>query len=93
MANAPKAERISRLCDEIGYALGRGEFPEDMIREFRWLWRTTPDQEKEGFSLTLKDLESMIKEMRRERLIGTGVKRVPVVFGEPGSVDLEPEFP
>jgi len=81
-----KAERLSVLADDIGYALGRGEFPENQIREFRWLWRTTPDQEKDGLTLTLKDLEEMVKSMRREQslLAGAGKLKVLPVLHETG---------
>ena len=71
-----KAKRLTRLADEIGYALGRGEFPENQLREFRFLWRTTPDQEREGLTITLKDLEEMVKSMRREQAILTGAGKV-----------------
>ncbi|RQV98631.1 hypothetical protein EH220_02990 [bacterium] len=81
MSRESKAERLSRLADEIGYALGRGEFPENTIREFRFLWKTTPDQEKDGLSYTLQDIEKMIKDMRCEIAIQAGagkLKCIPV---------------
>ena len=75
-----KAARLSKLCDEIGYALGRGEFPENQLLEFRFLWRTTPNHEKEGMSFTLQDIEAMVKDLRREKAIQTSgfLQRVPV---------------
>ncbi len=81
-----KAERLSQLCDEIGYALGRGEMPENQLREFRFLWRTTPDREKDGLSYTLKDIEELVKNLRNEMALTNGankLQRRPVVFGRP----------
>ena len=80
-----KAVRLSTLADEIGYALGRGEFPEDKFREFRFLWKTTPDTEKDGLSYSLKDIEEMFKDMRLESAnSGVGfLQRVPVEFKRP----------
>lgn len=78
MHDTNAANRLARLRDEIGYALSAGEFPEGKISEFRWLWRTTPDTEKDGLSFTLKDLEAMVRDMRRERQIGVGIQRIPI---------------
>ncbi len=76
-----KAARLSTLADEIGYALGRGEFPENELREFRFLWLTTPNQDKDGLSMTLRDIELMVKDLRREVTINAGagkLKKFPV---------------
>ena len=78
MNEATPAQRLARLRDEIGYALGVGDFPEGKISEFRWLWRTTPDMEKDGLSFSLQDLEAMVRDMRRERQIGKGIQRIPI---------------
>lgn len=84
MAEETKAARLARIGDEIGYALGRGEFPEDQIREFRFLWRITPDQEKDGMQYTLKDIEALVKELRRELTTGGGkVRRIPIEYVTP----------
>lgn len=61
-----RVERLNRLADEIANALEAGSFPETAFRTFRFLWKTTPDQEQDGVSLTLKDLEDMVATMRRE---------------------------
>jgi len=84
MSDEPKAKRLSRLADDIGYALGRGEYPENDIRQYRWLWRTTPDQEKDGLSLTLQNIEEMVADMRREQAVIAGagkIRRTPITTG------------
>lgn len=81
METSKTAERLSQLRPEIGYAIGRGEWPENTINEFLFLYESTPDQEKEGFSLRFKSLVELIKEMRRNRNIVAGsgkLKCVPV---------------
>lgn len=78
--------RLARLADEIGYALGRGEFPENQLREFRFLWLTTPHQEKDGLSFTLRDIETLVKDLRREGTASAGggeLQRFPITYGEP----------
>ncbi len=82
-----KAARLSKLADEIGYALGDGEFPEDKFREFRFLWKTTPDTEKDGLSYSLRDIEEMFKDMRQESATSSAafLQRVPVEFKRPSS--------
>lgn len=85
----PVEDRLNRLRDEIGYALGRGELPEDKLREFRFLWRTTPDSEKEGLSFNLQDIETMVKDLRREQGLANGagkVKRIPIEHTGPQSI-------
>ena len=84
MSNESKAARLSRLADEIGYALGVGDLPENLLREFRFLWGTTPNSEKDGLSLNLRDIETLVKDLRREMAIASGAtksQRVPVTTG------------
>jgi len=79
MAEETAAARLAGLRDQIGYALGRGELPNDQLREFRFLWLTTPDTEKEGLSFTLKDIEMLVKDLRRELTTDAGkVRRIPI---------------
>lgn len=85
-----KAARLGKLADEIGYALGRGEFPENELRDFRFLWKTTPNQEKDGLSLTLGDIEELVKDLRREKSITAGsgaIRRIPVTTGRTSNSD------
>lgn len=80
------AARLAQLRDEIGYALGRGELPEGQLREFRFLWKTTPDQEKDQFGWTLKDIEDLVKDLRRELTPRGGkVQRIPIEFTSPSA--------
>ena len=84
MSNESKAARLSRLADDIGYALGAGEMPENLLREFRFLWGTTPNSEKDGLALNLRDIETLVKDLRREMAIASGAskyQRVPVTTG------------
>lgn len=78
---------LQLLQQEIANALGSGEFPEEKLRRFRWLWRTTPDSEKDGLSYTLKDIEEMVAAMRREFAIQAGagkVRYLPIQHRRPG---------
>lgn len=82
MALETKAERLSRLIDDVVVELGNGVLDEGKIRQIRFLWKTTPDREKDGLTVTLKDLEPLIKDLRRELTPGAGkVKRIPIEYG------------
>lgn len=84
MAEDSAAARLKNLRDEIGYALGRGELPEGQLREFRFLWRTTPDQEKDGLNFTLQDIEQLVKDLRAELSPRGGkVQRIPIEYVSP----------
>lgn len=83
--------RVEALVTEIGAALGRGEFPEHPLAEFRFLWQTIPDQEKDGLSYSLKEIEEVVKSLRREQG-SQKVRRIPVTTGvprAPNSADCE----
>jgi hypothetical protein len=84
MASDSAAARLAQLRDEIGYALRDGTLPEGQLREFRWLWRTTPDQEKENLQFTLKEIEELVKTFRRELTPNAGkVQRIPIEYISP----------
>ena len=79
-------DKLELLRQQIAAALGRGEFPENDLREFRFLWKTTPDSEREGYSFTLKDLEEMVQRLRKETALASGagkIQRIPVTHARP----------
>lgn len=82
---------MSDLAEQIEFALGRGEFPENELRQFRFLWVTTPDQEKDGFSVTLKGIEEMVADMRREMAISSGASKLRRVPTSPNNCCVSPE--
>lgn len=86
MAVETKAERLSRLVDEVVNDIGNGTLNEAKWQRLRVLWRLTPDREKDGLSVTLKDIEQLVRDLRRE-LSATGgkVQRVPVEHVNPNT--------
>ena len=75
MPDSP-AQRLAHLRMEIVYALERGEYPSDQVDAFRFLWRTTPDSERNGLGFTLKDLEEMVENLRLRSLLRQGAGKL-----------------
>jgi hypothetical protein len=85
MADETKAQRMSRLCDEIGFDLGNGTIDANKAREFRWLLLTTPDQEFEGGAIRFKQVDAELRRLEQELSSTTGVyRRIPVTTGTTG---------
>lgn len=79
-----KAERVSRLSDEIGYALERGVIEENKLAALRFWWDQIPDTEKDGLSMAFKSIESMVRNLRIENSVAAGagkMRRVKVTTG------------
>lgn len=80
-------DRMQALRVEIAAALRNGQYPDDLLREFRFLWATTPNQEKDGLGYTLRDIEQMVKDFRREAAINAGAGKMryaPIEHRAPG---------
>lgn len=70
------AERLTELRSEIATDLGNGSVPENRLREFRFLWLTTPNQEKDGLGFTLREIEDFVSSVRREVSITNGANKI-----------------
>ena len=73
MTPLEQVEALSRLRGEIATALEGGTWSDDLERKFdtfEFLWKTTPDTQRETLEFTLQDLA----EMRRRLRLSAGLR-------------------
>lgn len=69
-------EKLDALRDEIATAIEAGDDPGTKLDAFAFLWETTPDQEKEGLSYTLKTVREAYDRARARAHQRAGLGKV-----------------